>query len=210
MAHHGLIKLLVEEGLHTFTIPIAWEIFINMTEEDDIKVVTYDNSPFDSEGEEQQGEEGEETEEQKEREETKPEEEETKTKQEETKPVETEKTKREEQGVEKIEVSPETLEREVETTLPTLNIPVKPKQKRTRRTSMYFRSQKSTRIKMGKPRPSSTVPIIIEDSPTIKGEESPSKTPITYERGSPKSSTAKERLQLQDSKTTIQEAQTFL
>jgi len=52
LAHHGLIKLLVEEALHTFTIPIAWEIFRNMTVEDDRKVVTYDLNPSDSEEEE--------------------------------------------------------------------------------------------------------------------------------------------------------------
>jgi len=27
LAHHGLIKILVEEALHTFTLPIAWEVF---------------------------------------------------------------------------------------------------------------------------------------------------------------------------------------
>lgn len=42
LAHHGLIKLLVEDALHTFRIPIAWEIFRNMTKEDDIKALTYD------------------------------------------------------------------------------------------------------------------------------------------------------------------------
>ena len=63
MDHHGLIKLLVEEALHTFTIPITWEIFRNMTEEDDIKALTYDHNPSDSEGEEKQEEEGEEIEE---------------------------------------------------------------------------------------------------------------------------------------------------
>ena len=26
LAHHGLIKILVEEALHTFTLPIAWEV----------------------------------------------------------------------------------------------------------------------------------------------------------------------------------------
>jgi len=56
LAHHGLIKLLVEESIHTFTIPIAWEIFKNMTGEDDIKALTYDLSPSESEGEEQKGE----------------------------------------------------------------------------------------------------------------------------------------------------------
>ena len=56
LAHHGLIKLLVEDALHTFTIPIAWDIFRNMTKEDDIKTLTYDLSPTESEEEEQKGE----------------------------------------------------------------------------------------------------------------------------------------------------------
>jgi len=43
----------VEEYLHTFTTPIAWEIFRNIIEEDDIKALTYDHNPSDSEGEEQ-------------------------------------------------------------------------------------------------------------------------------------------------------------
>ena len=45
LAHHGLIKILVEESLHTFTLPIAWEVFQNITVEDDIKALTYDVSP---------------------------------------------------------------------------------------------------------------------------------------------------------------------
>ena len=61
MTHHRLIKLLVEEALHTFTIPIAWEVFKNMIGEDDIKSLTYDLSPSESEGEEQKGEDEEET-----------------------------------------------------------------------------------------------------------------------------------------------------
>ena len=56
LAHHGLIKLLVEDALHAFTIPIAREIFRNMTKEDDIKTLTYDLSPSESEEEEQKGE----------------------------------------------------------------------------------------------------------------------------------------------------------
>lgn len=60
LAHHGLIKLLVEEALHTFTIPISWEIFKNMTGEDDIKALTYDLIPSESEGEEPKGEDEEE------------------------------------------------------------------------------------------------------------------------------------------------------
>ena len=122
MDHHGLIKMLVEEALHTFTILIAWEIFRNMTAEDDIKALTYDLSPSDSEAEEQQGGEGEETEEQIEREETKTKEEETKIEQKEAKPA----------GAEKTEVSLETLEREETAALAALSTPVKPKQKRKR------------------------------------------------------------------------------
>jgi len=59
LAHHGLIKILVEEALHTLTLPIAWEIFRNMTAEDDIKTVTYEISRTSDEEEEQQGGEGE-------------------------------------------------------------------------------------------------------------------------------------------------------
>jgi len=81
-------------------------------------------------------------------------------------------------------VSPETLERDATIVLAAFSTPVKPKQKRKRPPSMYFRARKSTRIKIGKQQPSSKEPIIIEDSPTVKREESPSKTPITYERKS--------------------------
>ena len=55
LAHHGVIKMLVEEALHTLTIPIAWEVFINMTTEDDIKALTYAVSPTVSEEVEQKG-----------------------------------------------------------------------------------------------------------------------------------------------------------
>ena len=27
VAHHGLIKLLVEDALHTYTVPLSWEAF---------------------------------------------------------------------------------------------------------------------------------------------------------------------------------------
>lgn len=63
---------------------------------------------------------------------------------------------------------------------------------------------------MGKTQPPSKEPIIIEDSPTAKKEEFPSKTPITYERGSPRAFTWKERIKLMDSKKVLQEAQTAL
>ena len=39
MAHHGLIKLLMEDALHTYTIPIAWETFRNMSREDNIRTL---------------------------------------------------------------------------------------------------------------------------------------------------------------------------
>ena len=145
-----------------------------------------------------------------EKEETKQDEEETKIELEETKLAEAEKTKEEEKGAKKTKVSPETLGREAIVVLATLSTLVKPKQKRTMQPSMYFRARKSTRIKTGKPQPSSKEPIIIEDSPTVKREESPSKTPITYERGSPRFSTWKERIKLQDSRAVLQEAHTAL
>ena len=105
-------------------------------------------------------------------------------------------------------MSPGTLAREV--VLAALSTPAKPKGREEKTTIHYFKAQKSTKIKMGKPWPYSKEPIIIKDSPTAKEEESPSKTPITYERGSPKTSTWKERIKLQDSKTVLQEAQTAL
>lgn len=49
--HHGLIKFLVEDALHTYTIPIAWETFRNMTREDDIKNLIDDLSLSGSEEE---------------------------------------------------------------------------------------------------------------------------------------------------------------
>jgi len=52
-AHHGLIKLLVEDSLHTYTIPITWEIFRNMSRDDDIKTLTEDISPSNSDEEQQ-------------------------------------------------------------------------------------------------------------------------------------------------------------
>jgi len=68
---------------------------------------------------------------------------------------------------------------------------------------MYFRARKSTRIKICKPLPSSKMPITVEDSPSAKVKESPSKKPITYERGTPRPSTWKEKVVLQDPKTVL-------
>ena len=102
------------------------------------------------------------------------------------------------------------MEREVATVLTALSTPVKKEQKRKRKTSMYFRARKSTRIKTGKPQPSSKTPINIEDSPSAKVKESPSKTPITYERRTTRSSTWKGKAILQDPKPDLQEAKTVL
>jgi len=126
LAHHGLIKILVEEALHTFTLPIAWEIFQNMTAEDDIKTLTYDINPTSSEEEEQQRGEGEATsdlaEQEEKEEETKIEEE----KVEEKKQAEIEGGEKEAEKIEQGEMSPGTLEREAIATLTVLSIPIKP------------------------------------------------------------------------------------
>jgi len=49
LAHHGLIKLLVEDALHTYIVPIAWEIFRNMSRDDNIRTLAENISPSSSE-----------------------------------------------------------------------------------------------------------------------------------------------------------------
>ena len=39
LAHHGLIKLLVEDALHNYTVPLSWETFQNMSKSDDIRIL---------------------------------------------------------------------------------------------------------------------------------------------------------------------------
>ena len=56
MANHGLIKPLVEDALHTYTIPIAWDIFRNMSRDDDIKTLTEDINASGSKEEEEEEE----------------------------------------------------------------------------------------------------------------------------------------------------------
>ena len=94
--------------------------------------------------------------------------------------------------------------------LAALSTPTKQKGKGKWKTSMYFKARRSTRIKMGKPKPPSKEPIVIEDTSTKKKKESPSKISITYERESPKTSTWKERIRMMDSKEVLQEAETSL
>ncbi len=122
LAHHGLIKILVEEALHTLTIPIAWEVFKNMTVEDDIKELSYDVSPAISEEGEQQGGEDEASGDIVEKE-----------RKEERKGIEEgrfeliEEREKEEEKAEKGEESLETLERGAIAALTALSTPVKPK-----------------------------------------------------------------------------------
>ena len=39
LAHYGLINLLVEDALQTYTVPLSWEIFYNMSKDDDIWIL---------------------------------------------------------------------------------------------------------------------------------------------------------------------------
>lgn len=48
LAHHGLIKLLVEDSLHTYTVPISWKIFRNMSRDDDIRTLVENITPSSS------------------------------------------------------------------------------------------------------------------------------------------------------------------
>ena len=60
MAHHGLIKLFVEDALHTYIVPISWEIFRNMSRDDNIRILVEDITSS-SNGEGEHTEEGEKT-----------------------------------------------------------------------------------------------------------------------------------------------------
>ena len=75
LAHHGLIRILIEDALQNLIIPIQWLVFIDMQVEEGIKSLTYDVSPTVSEEEEEETE-AEEEEVEQEEEETEREEEE--------------------------------------------------------------------------------------------------------------------------------------
>ena len=49
VAHHGLIKLLVEDALHTYKIPLSWEAFRNLTKDSDIRMLTKEPTSSSSE-----------------------------------------------------------------------------------------------------------------------------------------------------------------
>ena len=57
LAHHGLIRILIEDALQNLRIPIAWLVFRDLLVEDNIKTLTYDVSPTISEEEVKQEEE---------------------------------------------------------------------------------------------------------------------------------------------------------
>lgn len=69
-------------------------------------------------------------------------------------------------------VSPEATKREAEAALTALSTPFKQKGKRQRQTPLYFRTRKGTRIRQGKPQASTKIPIVIEDSPIKKRQNS--------------------------------------
>ena len=91
-------------------------------------------------------------------------------------------------------------EREAAAVLAALSTPPKPKEKRKRETPLYFKARRSVRIKMGKPQPPSNSQITTGDAPTSPSERSPSKISVTYERGSPKTTTWKGRVDQSASK----------
>lgn len=49
VAHHGLIKLLLEDALLTYTVPISWEVFRNMSKDDNIRTLAENITPSGSE-----------------------------------------------------------------------------------------------------------------------------------------------------------------
>ena len=75
---------------------------------------------------------------------------------------------------------------------------------------MYFKARRSMRIKTGRPQPPSKEPITMVDTLATQKERSPSKTSITYEQGSPKTSTWREIMKMLDTKASLQDAETIL
>lgn len=94
--------------------------------------------------------------------------------------------------------------------LAALSTSPKPREKRKRETPLYFKARRSVRIKTGRPQPPSSSPITIEDAPTSPRERSPSKILVTYERGSPKTTAWKERMDQLASTTALQDAEAVL
>ena len=104
----------------------------------------------------------------------------------------------------------EILAREAAAVLATLGTSPKLKEKRKRDTPLYFKARRSVRIKTGRPQPPSKDSITIEDTPTSPKEKSPSKVSVTYERGSPRTSTWRERMERSGSQASLQDAEAIL
>ena len=57
LVHHGLIIILIEDGLQNLWILVKWSVFKDLSAKDDIKTLIYDVSPSVSEEEAKQEEE---------------------------------------------------------------------------------------------------------------------------------------------------------
>ena len=99
-------------------------------------------------------------------------------------------------------------EREATAVLASLSTPPKRKEKRKRETPLYFEARISARTKTGKPQPPSSSQITTGDAPTSPSERPPSKISVTYERGSPKTTTWKGRLDQSASKAQLKVKET--
>ena len=104
----------------------------------------------------------------------------------------------------------EILAREAAAVLATLSTSPKQKGKQKREPSLYIKARRSMRIKTGRPQPPSKEPITIVDTLATQKERSPSKESITYERGSSKTSTWRERMKMLDTKASLQDVETVL
>jgi len=56
LAHHGLIRLIIEDSLQNLRIPITWAICRDMQTKEDIKSLVYEKSPTSSERDEEETE----------------------------------------------------------------------------------------------------------------------------------------------------------
>lgn len=294
LAHYGLINLLVEDALQTYTVPLSWEIFYNMSKDDDIWILAEELTSSSSEekghieaerktkgkeakGKKTQGRPPQEKQEEKQEKGQAPKakavggvkaqtprEKRLQTQVERTEKVQTsegtpketttqvkEKAPLAKQaksvktsstgsrqtvsiGSQKIastgnqkmvttrlstgslgkgqkkEKSPDILAREVVAFLATLSTSPKQKGKRKRDPSLYFKARRSMRIKTGRPQPPSKEPITIVDTPITQKDRSPCKAAITYEQGSSKTPTWRERMKMLDTKASLQDAETIL
>lgn len=150
MTHDGLIKIILEDVLNNLRIPIMWSEFANMNEEDENQAIEYERDHTSSDGEE-----GEKLEEEE------PKEEEHEEEEEELQGEEAERDEiKDDEPSPKIQikeenesprVSTEPTKKEAATALTSLSTPIKSRGKRQRKTPLYFRAGRSTRIKQWRP-----------------------------------------------------------